>query len=281
VTDIVNVPADGIIGEAINLGAATVAPANASYKTIVWSASGAGLTASSVEPFSAVATGTLTLTATIVNGAAAGNYTKNFTIPITTIRPVTGIDGIASGTYSAGTTIDLNTARATPANATNKTIVWRIKTAGAGVSAIGADSAFTLTAGGTLVLTATIANGREGSPGILSDYTEDFAFFVDKIVVPGEVDLGEDASIKLYANGGSDPLPADVTIRVDRDTEYYVNVDPAAGYSNIVWRLNGTVSTVTGGKLYLDTARTGTVVVTVEAEKGGVADDGVYTFIIE
>jgi hypothetical protein len=50
----------------------------------------------------------------------------------------------------------------------------------------------------------------------------------------------------------------------------------------MVWTLNGTVSSVTGPELKLNTEKTGTLTVRVGAKKsGGGADDGVYTFIIE
>ena len=137
----------------------------------------------------------------------------------------------------------------------------------------------TLTQAGTLVLTATIVDGSEDAAGNLSDYVQDFSFTVDRAPVSGGVGFGDGASIAVYANGGAEPLSAEAVIPVPRDTEYYIEVDPS--YSNVVWFLNGNRSTVSGGKLYLDTARAGPVEVTVEAELGGVRDDTLYTFIIK
>jgi hypothetical protein len=187
--------------------------------------------------------------------------------------------GGLSETVAAGDTLDLNKAAALPSNATNKTIGWTLTSPGAGVSAIGSDNKLVLTGAGTLELTATVVNGDEDTAGNLSDYTEVFSFTVDSAGANGEVSLGDDTSVKLYANGASEPLPADGTVTIAKDAEYYISID--AGYSNIVWRLNGRVSSVTDRTIYLDTKTAGTVAVTVEAVKSGVKDGGAYTFIVK
>jgi uncharacterized repeat protein (TIGR02543 family) len=292
VDDITNGPTDGIVGEALNIDTASVAPANASFKTIVWTVktAGAGLAATAVAPFIPTATGSVTLTATITGGLASGNYAKDFPVTVATIWPVTGLTGLSSlAGLTKGYVLDLNAARAAPSNATNKTIVWTVKTAGAGISAapgteitaINPDKRLVLTEAGTLELTATIVDGREDSPGALSNYTDDFSFTVDNTnAPPGDVSFGDDTFIKLYANGDmTEPLAEGGTFTVNKDTEYYVTID--GGYSNVVWYLNGVLRPVSGGKLILDTANTGTVTLTVEAEKGGETHDGVYTFIIK
>jgi uncharacterized repeat protein (TIGR02543 family) len=288
VTDIVNGPEDGIIGEALNIGSAAVTPSNASYKTITWSVktAGAGITTGATAPFTPSALGSLTLTATVANGLASGAYTEEFPIKVTTIREVTGIsiNDMPDQTdhLARGFEVDLNKVTITPANATNKTIVWTVASFGAGINAIPGNKKIVLLEAGTLTLTATIVDGREDTPGTLNDFTQNFSFTVDRASVPGGVGFGDGTSIKLYANGDTTtPLSAEAPIRVTRTSDYYITIDAAAGYANIVWYLNGHKSTVSGGKLYLDTAKKGTVTVAVEVEKGGVKDDSVYTFIIE
>jgi uncharacterized repeat protein (TIGR02543 family) len=283
VTGIANVPADGIIGEALALSAAVVEPADASRTTITWSVANAGNTGISSPSFTptAIGTGEVILTATVAGGLGSGNFTKNFPIPITRIREVTGISGIATLTGLAKDyVVDLNAARVTPSNATNKDIVWSIEAGndGAGVSTIPPNKQLRLTEAGTLTLTATIVESDKNDV-VVNTYTEDFSFTVDKANVPGGVDLGDDTSIELYANGGAEPLSASGAITVVKGAEYYINIDTS--YTNIVWRLNGRVSSVTGSKLYLDTTNPGTVTVTVEAELGGDVNDGAYTFIIK
>jgi hypothetical protein len=83
----------------INLGAAVVAPLNATNKTIVWSytdaeAAIAGVTADDLAAGGTItptAAGQLTLTATIVGGTTNGttDYSTTFTITVTT--PVTNL----------------------------------------------------------------------------------------------------------------------------------------------------------------------------------------------
>jgi uncharacterized repeat protein (TIGR02543 family) len=294
VDDITNGPADGIVGEALNIDAASVAPANASFKTIVWTVktAGAGLATTAVAPFIPTATGSVTLTATVTGGLASGNYAKDFPVTVIRIREVENISlsGIAAPDHlTTGAEVDLNKAVVTPANATNKAIVWTVKTPGAGISApagteitaISPDKRLVLTAAGTLELTATIDENDKGG-GFVNTYTQDFSFTVDNTnAPPGDVGFGDDTFIKLYANGGAEPLSEGGTFTVSKDTEYYVGIDGTEGYSNIVWYLNGIPRPVIGGKLILDTANTGTVTLTVEAEKGGETHDGVYTFIIK
>lgn len=116
------------------------------------------------------AAGTVTLTATIVNGLSpTSNYTQDFNV--TFIVPVTGITGIPGG-VSVG--VDLTLAgTVAPTNATNKTIVWSVKNAGT-TGATVSGNVLKTTAAGTLVLTATITNGKTAS----TNYTQDFTITV-------------------------------------------------------------------------------------------------------
>jgi uncharacterized repeat protein (TIGR02543 family) len=281
VTKINNIPVDGLINEALDLGAAAVVPANASVKTIAWTVNDPGTTGvNSADPFTPTTAGTLVLTATIQGGGEDGDdYTENFSIKIMTIRQVTDLVNVPTDGF-VGIDLDLGGAAVIPANATNKTIVWSVKTPGAGVTSI-SGSVFRPSAEGTLTLTATIAKGREDNTGNLSNYTQDFTITVhDPASKPGGVGLGEDATIELFAGIGTTPLPRDSAITVAKDTpNYYVRILNV--YTNTVWHLNGTKSTATGNRLYLDTGKAGTVRLTVEAESGGELNSGTYVFKIE
>jgi formylglycine-generating enzyme required for sulfatase activity len=76
----------------------TVAPANATNKTIVWSVENAGATGAVIDEgtLSTTEAGTVVVRATIANGAAAGTaYTKDFCITITAMAPeIHSISGI-------------------------------------------------------------------------------------------------------------------------------------------------------------------------------------------
>jgi uncharacterized repeat protein (TIGR02543 family) len=282
VSGINNVPAGGGINTALDLGAAAVVPSNASFTTIVWTLKSAGSTGTgSSAPFIPSSGGTLVLTATVQGGGEGGaDYVRDFTIVITTIREVTDIVNVPAEGF-VDMDVDLGGAEVLPADATNKTIVWSVKTPGAGITSL-SGSVFRPTAEGTLVLTATIVNGSEDDSGNLSDYTEDFTITVysPQQAPPGGVGLGNDTTIDLLAGTGTTPLPRDSTITVVKNSTYYVRI--ANAYTGTVWHLNGTRSTATGNRLYLDTGKTGTVRLTVEAKNSnGELDSGTYVFKIE
>jgi uncharacterized repeat protein (TIGR02543 family) len=287
VTGLVNVPADGVANETLDLSAVETVPANASVTAILWTVKDpgtTGLAVSATAPFTPTAAGTLVLTATIAGGGkdASGNpadYIDEFRVKITAIRKVTDIAGVPTNGFT-GIAFDLGGAAVIPANATNKMIVWSVKDPGTtGVAAING-AVFTPSATGTLVVTAVIVNGDEGEAGALRDYSQDFTIAVDTPVsAPGGVGLGEDATIKLYANAGTTPLSAAGVTAVARDSTYYVRID--SSYTDVVWYLNGRRSTASGNRLYLETARTGVVKVTVEAARNGLVDTGTHSFRIE
>jgi len=86
--------------------------------------------------------------------------------PASSLMAVTGITGVpTSGTVG---TLTL-TGTAAPSNATNKTIVWSVKSAGSTGAAI-SGSALTTTSTGTVTVTATISNGKTST----TPYTQDF-----------------------------------------------------------------------------------------------------------
>ncbi|MDR2501360.1 MAG: leucine-rich repeat domain-containing protein [Treponema sp.] len=86
VTDIAGIPAQALAQTALTLAGA-VQPDNASHKTIVWTVTDPG-TAGAVIPegtdtLNTAAAGTVTVTASIANGAAQGRaFTKDFTITV-------------------------------------------------------------------------------------------------------------------------------------------------------------------------------------------------------
>jgi len=92
VTNITDVPTTAVAGTPFMLSG-TVVPSNAANKTIVWSVYSAGTTGASISGSSILnttAVGTVTVRATILNGAAPGtNYTQNFTIAVSGARELT------------------------------------------------------------------------------------------------------------------------------------------------------------------------------------------------
>jgi uncharacterized protein YjdB len=117
--------------------------------------------------------GTIVVTATIRDGAAPGaDYTKDFTITVNPVFvPVTDITGVPT-TATAGTQLAL-TGSVAPADATNRTIAWRVKDAGDTGATISGGT-FNAMAAGTATVTATIEDGT--ALGV--DYTKDFIIAV-------------------------------------------------------------------------------------------------------
>ena len=98
----------------------------------------------------------------------AATITAIFTL-FKAVNDITGVP--TSGTV--GTQIDLTGATVIPSDATSKTITWTVKDAGT-TGVTGADLAtgkFTPSAAGTLVLTATVANGLTESLNYSRDFT--------------------------------------------------------------------------------------------------------------
>jgi len=90
--------------------------------------------------------------------------------PVVTFVPVTNITGVPT---SGGVGTLTLTGTVAPANATNKTIAWTVKSAGSTGATISGNT-LTITSTGTVTVTATIANGKtEGTP-----YTQDFSITI-------------------------------------------------------------------------------------------------------
>ena len=84
VTDITDLPTTATAGSDLTLSG-TVSPGNATNQTITWSVESAGTTGAVIDgsKLSTTAAGTMTVTATVVNGASATtNFTKDFDITV-------------------------------------------------------------------------------------------------------------------------------------------------------------------------------------------------------
>jgi formylglycine-generating enzyme required for sulfatase activity len=183
VTGITGVPTVGTVGIPLTLSG-TVTPTNATNQTVAWSVNNAGTTGAFITgtSLSSTGAGTVVVTASIADGLAVGTpYTENFTITINAaFVAVTGITDVpAAGT--AGTDLTL-IGTVAPSNATNQTIVWSVNNAGTTGASITGDT-LSSTGPGTVVVTATIANGTAvGTP-----YTQDFNITINAASDPTSV----------------------------------------------------------------------------------------------
>ncbi|MDR0512718.1 MAG: hypothetical protein LBG93_06415 [Treponema sp.] len=159
------------VGGSITL-AGTVAPANATNSTIVWSIYPAptspNATLSAAGVLTGVAVGTLVVRATVAGGATlttpdgvvvATNFTQSFIITVVPHVAVTGITKTSPTTVAVGGDITL-AGTVAPANATNSTIVWSIYPAPASPNAtLSAAGVLTGVEAGTVQVRGTIVNG--------------------------------------------------------------------------------------------------------------------------
>jgi len=99
--------------------------------------------------------------------------TANFE-PVSAFVPVADITGVPVAT-TAGIPLNL-TGTVVPSNATNKTIIWSVKQAGATGATVDSNTLYT-TAAGSVTVTATIAGGLT----ISDDYTQDFVITANPI----------------------------------------------------------------------------------------------------
>jgi hypothetical protein len=163
VTDITDVPGAATAGTDLALSG-TVAPANATNQTIVWSVADAGTTGASVSgtTLHTTAAGTAKVRATIANGSSASsNYTQDFDVAV-----ASGGGGALGGTVTISGTAEVRqTLSAVTTGLTGQSGVlhyqWK-----AGGGNVGADAAtYTITAadvGKTITVTVT-ASGSTGS----------------------------------------------------------------------------------------------------------------------
>ena len=252
VTDIVGVPSTTPAGTPLTL-TGTVVPDDATNQTIAWSVASAGTTGATVSDgntLNTAAAGTVSVRATIANGASATtDYTQDFSIAVTApFTPATNITGVpAAATVGIPLTL---TGTVAPDDATNKTIAWSIASAGGTGAAISGGNTFNATAAGTAKVRATIANGA--SPA--SDYTQEFDITVNAafVAVTDIADLPSTATVGV-------PLTLTGTI-----------VPGNATNQTIAWmRVSGPAATVSGNTLTADGA--GTLVMRAIVENGQTA----------
>ena len=189
---------------------ATVIPANATNKTIVWSVENAGTTKaefpkSAPDTLNTTALGTVRVRATITDGKEPGaNYSQVFTIKVNPeFIAVSGITGVATRA-TAGTPLTLS-GTVSPSDATNKVITWSVADAGTTGATITGNTLYT-TAAGKVTVKATITNGKlpTGTPSA-ANYARDFDIKVELPHLPDQlkevIGKGYDITGK-YADSG-------------------------------------------------------------------------------
>lgn len=136
---------------------ATVSPANATNKTVIWTSSNSKVaTVDNSGKVTAVAVGTATITATTADG------NKTATCTVTVANSTVAVTGITINPTTQNLTVG-NSAQLTatifPANATNKNVTWT--SSDSNVATIDSNGKVTAVAAGTTTITATTADGNK------------------------------------------------------------------------------------------------------------------------
>jgi len=257
VSRITGVPNSALAGVPRSLSSATVEPANASYKSITWSVVSAGTTGATISEDTLYTTGagTAKIRATIQNGQnPSTDYTEDFTVTVETPVAVTDINfDFERSNYTVGVPVPLE-ATVVPANASFKTIEWRVEGPDAHTAYI-SDNVLHFTAPGSPRLVATIKNGK-----ITEDY-ETGAILQANAHTPVESITGVPDS----AAAGF-PLTLSGTVTPDN-----------ASFSSIIWSVvnpGTTGATISGNTLNTTGAGTVTIQATV---KNGLTAASDYT----
>jgi len=231
---------------------ATVAPSNATNKTVTWSVvNGTGQAKiSSSGLVTAVASGTVTARATATDGSGVVG-----SLVVTISGQVIAVTGITvTGTGGATTIASDNgtlqlTATVAPANATNKTVTWSIVN-GTGQATINSTGLVRAVAGGTVTARATATDGS----GIVGSLV---------ITISGQVIPV--TSITVTGTGGSSVISSD-----NGTLQLTASVSPAdATNKTVTWSVvNGTGQATINSTGLVTALANGTVTARATANDG-------------
>jgi hypothetical protein len=147
-------------------------------QTVTWSIEGTHAAATGISADGLLSVDAAETAASLsVKAASTVDNSKSGTAAVTVTTPfvpVTGITMTSAATAAVGTPLAL-TGTVQPATATNRTIVWTVKTIGTTGATI-TGTTLNTTAAGTVTITAAIANGTAAG----TDYTREFSITVGK-----------------------------------------------------------------------------------------------------
>lgn len=136
---------------------ATVAPANATVKTVTWASSNTAVaTVSAAGVVTAAGAGTATITVTTTDGS------KTATCVVTVTAAPVAVNAVALNKATAALTVggkETLVATVTPADATNKNVTWT--TSNPSVATVSATGEVTAIAAGDAVITVTTVDGSK------------------------------------------------------------------------------------------------------------------------
>jgi hypothetical protein len=173
-----------------------VNPPNASFKAITWEVKSAGGTGAVIngDTLNTTSEGTVRVTARVKDGIDFDyDYVQDFSIEIVdTIIPVTSIGGFPMGCISGDYTLN---GRAFPETATNRTVIWEVKSAG-GTGATVYGNVLTTASAGTVTLSAIVKDGTAQG----EDYRQDIDMMISTpvVYVAGTHNIDDNNSYAVY-----------------------------------------------------------------------------------
>lgn len=244
---------------------ATVAPTNATDKSVTWTSSNTGVaTVNASGLVTGVAAGSATITVRTNNGG----FTATCAITVTsTTVPVTGVSvSPTSASIQTGATQTL-TATVLPANATDKTVTWT--SSNTSVATVNTSGVVTGVAAGNATITVRTNNGGFTATSAITVTSVPQTPFAGNIPIPGVLEAenydngGEGVAYhdnETANNGGQYRTGNGVDIEVCSEggynvgwiiagewLEYTVNVATAGTYTADI-----RVSTATGGSFHIE-----------------------------
>ena len=154
----------------------TVAPANATNKTLIYSSNNTGVaTVNGSGLVTAIASGTATITVTTQDGAKTA--TAVITVNTSSVAVTSVSLSPSSATLSVGSTQQL-TATVLPSNATNKAVSYASNNTG--VATVNASGLVTAISNGTAIITVTTASGSKTSTATITVSTPTGNYFTIK-----------------------------------------------------------------------------------------------------
>ena len=252
---------------------ATVAPTDATNKTVSWTTNNATVaTVSTSGLVTAVAAGSATISATTQDGA------KTNASVIAVVIPVTGVTlSPASATISAGSTLQLS-ATVVPTNATNKTVNWT--TSDASVATVSSSGLVTAVAAGPATITATTQDAAKIATSLITvsqSITTTLNPSADAYVFGGATSTNYGADISLLVKKGtSSAFFRKSFVKFDLTTAGFTNIQSAkvrlyastvAAFSVAAYQT--TDSWTETGITYTTAPATGTLIKTVSVTTAG------------
>ena len=237
---------------------ATVAPANATVKAVIWSSSDTSVaTVDANGNVTAKAVGTVTITATANNGKAGSATVKVNPIEVTSVTVTP-----ANTELTIGGTAQL-TATVAPANATVKTVTW--SSSDTSVATVDADGNVTAKTIGTVTITATANNGKTGSATVTVTRPEDPVIEVTSVTVtPANTELTIGSTAHLTAT----VAPANATVKTIIWSSSNTAVAAVDANGNVTAKAVGTV-TITATA---NNGKSGSATVTVKEKEPEIVD---------